>query len=192
VTALLDVALYSFLPYYLGSLDLYGHRTIVNAHDSPHIVTEPVTGVYVPETCYRSDPPCCSRGRCLLYISRVFLLLSSLYYRIHAHGSPQLPYRNRAGCFKTMLPINYEILSQTQSHLIILFFTGSLYIMLPFVAVILPPPTLCLERSWFGVVSPLHLNLDAWEPTRKLVHSIWGHISATRMYGKDGSRPKCQ
>jgi len=33
-------------------------------------------------------------GWCLLYISRVFFLLSSLYHRIHAHGSPQLPYRN--------------------------------------------------------------------------------------------------
>ena len=53
-----------------------------------------VTGVLVPETCYRSDTQCCCRGRCLLYISRVFLLLSSLYHRIHAHGSRQLPYRN--------------------------------------------------------------------------------------------------
>jgi hypothetical protein len=34
------------------------------------------------------------RGWCLLYISRVFLLLSSLYHTIHAHGSPQLPCRN--------------------------------------------------------------------------------------------------
>jgi len=32
-------------------------------------------------------------------ISRVFFLLSSLYHRIHAHGSPQLPYRNTICCF---------------------------------------------------------------------------------------------
>jgi hypothetical protein len=37
VTALLDFALYSFLPYYLGSLDLYGYRTIVNTHGSPQL-----------------------------------------------------------------------------------------------------------------------------------------------------------
>jgi len=45
--------------------------------------------------CYRSDTRPCCRGLCLLYISWVFLLLSSLYHRIHAQGSPQLPYRNR-------------------------------------------------------------------------------------------------
>jgi len=50
--------------------------------------------------CYRSDTRSCCRGWCLLYISRVFLLLSSLYHRIHAHGSPQLPYRNRPVAYK--------------------------------------------------------------------------------------------
>jgi hypothetical protein len=38
----------------------------------------------------------CCRGWCLVHISRVFLLLFSLYHRIHAHGSPQLPYRNNS------------------------------------------------------------------------------------------------
>jgi len=64
---------------------------------SEHYCNTNVTGVFVTETCYRSDTRCCCRGRCLLYISRVFLLLSSLYHRIYAHGSPQLPYRNNQG-----------------------------------------------------------------------------------------------
>jgi hypothetical protein len=46
--------------------------------------------------CYRSDTPSCYRGRCLLYTSSLSPFLFSLYHRIHAHGSPQLPYRNIA------------------------------------------------------------------------------------------------
>jgi len=38
------------------------------------------------------------RGWRLVHISWVFFLLSSLYHRIHAHGSPQLPYRNSSRC----------------------------------------------------------------------------------------------
>jgi len=45
----------------------------------------------------------CCRGWCLLYISRVFFLFSSLYHRIHAHGSPQLPYRNILCCMCTWI-----------------------------------------------------------------------------------------
>ena len=36
----------------------------------------------------------CCRGGCLLYVFRVFLLLSSLYYRIHIHSSHHLSYHN--------------------------------------------------------------------------------------------------
>jgi len=55
VTALLDFTLYSFLkfPTHLGPLDLYldSHRTIVNAHDSPHIITPSVAIVLRGEPC---------------------------------------------------------------------------------------------------------------------------------------------
>jgi len=52
-----------------------------------------VTGVHMPETCCRYDTVTAA-GADASCISRVFLLLSSLYHRIHAHGSA-LPYRCR-------------------------------------------------------------------------------------------------
>jgi len=47
-----------------------------------------VTGVLVPEICYRSDTRWLLQGWCLLYISRIFLLFSSLCTIVNAHGSP--------------------------------------------------------------------------------------------------------
>ena len=57
---------------YLHTPTAYQTDLSCEAHDAGTHAAGDVTGVHVPETCYRFDTRCCCRGRCLLYISFSF------------------------------------------------------------------------------------------------------------------------
>jgi hypothetical protein len=64
---------------------LIGLQSFMTYH-SPHRIYKGVTGVLVPETCYRSDTRWLLQGLMHpVYISSFSLLFYSLYHRIHAH-----------------------------------------------------------------------------------------------------------